>query len=400
MKKLFNRLSIGSHKFSYAFWQEIKNMLSDSAVIFSLFIISYVVAFGYTYLYSHEVVQDVPIVVVDQCQTNESRQLIQMIDASETASVTYRVTDFGQAQELFYNRKAHGIVVIPSDFSKKLFQKQRPSVSGYYDTSYFLYYKQVYKSVATAIAFMNAGIELKSLTSKNASTDQALNSINAVKPQVVTLFNPNSGYATFAMPMVYLIIIQTLLLTSIGLLGGTIREKNEYLNAHYRIRNFIDAFWVIAGKATSYLLVCLLYITIILGIVMPLFDIPQRGNIFEIYLFLVPFLLSISFLGLWIIRFFKHREDAVMTISFSSIPAMVLSGVSWPVEAFPLFFQWIAQLIPTTLGVKGFLSLTQGGASLYDIQDIFVKMWILCGVYLVLSIISTLRVKKKLEHAK
>ncbi len=375
------------NRFSHTFYQEFKRIFSDSAVWVSFFVISVVVAFAYTYVYSNEVLEDTPIVVVDECRSAESRQLIRMINATEQVSVTEMATDLSQAKELFYQGKVHGIVVIPKDFSQKIFQKMRPSVSGYYDTAYFLYYKQVYKAVATSIAYMNAGIELKGLTAKGMSTDQAQNTMSAVKAQVVTLFNPNGGYATFAMPMVYLIIIQTLLLTGIGLLGGTAREQQEFSHNHYNIRTLYDSVLVLAGKAICYLLVALLYIAIVLEIIMPAFHIPQRSNAWEVYLFLIPFFLSIAFLGLCLIRFFKHREDAVMTISFSSIPALLLSGVSWPVEAFPKLLQIVSEFIPSTAGIKGFIAMTQGGASLLDIQDIYLKMWGLCLFYLVISVI-------------
>ncbi len=383
------------NRFSHTFYQEFKRIFSDSAVWVSFFVISVVVAFAYTYVYSNEVLEDTPIVVVDECRSAESRQLIRMINATEQVSVTEMTTDLNQAKELFYQGKVHGIVVIPKDFSQKIFQKMRPSVSGYYDTAYFLYYKQVYKAVATSIAYMNAGIELKGLTARGMSTDQAQNTMSAVKAQVVTLFNPNGGYATFAMPMVYLIIIQTLLLTGIGLLGGTAREQQEFSHNHYNIRTLYDSVLVLAGKAICYLLVALLYIAIVLEIIMPAFHIPQRSNAWEVYLFLIPFFLSIAFLGLCLIRFFKHREDAVMTISFSSIPALLLSGVSWPVEAFPKLLQIVSEFIPSTAGIKGFIAMTQGGASLLDTQDIYLKMWGLCLFYLLLSVLFFRKFLKK-----
>lgn len=374
-------------RISYVYVQELKRIFSDSAVWTSLFIISILVAWAYTYVYSYEVVQDAPIAVVDECRTAESRQLIRMIDASEQVSIRETPTDLSTARELFYEGKVHGIIVIPRDFSEKVFKKMHPSVSGYYDVAYFLYYKQVYKAVATSIAYMNAGIELKGLTAQGKSTDEAMNTMSAIKADVVTLFNPNGGYATFAMPMVYLLIIQTLLLTGIGLLGGTSREKQEFLPNRLSFRSVRDIIATLIGKAGSYLTVALIYITIVLGILMPAFGIPQRANLWEVYLFLLPFLLSVSFMGLSLIRFFKHREDAVMIISFTSIPFLILSGISWPVESFPKSLQVIAQFIPSTSGIRGFVSMTQGGASLIDIQDIHLKMWGICLLYFVLSVV-------------
>ena len=184
------------NRFLYTFISEFGRIFSDSAVWISVFVISLVVAMGYTYVYSHEVPTDVPIAVVDECKSTESRQLIRMIESTEQVMVSHQPADFQEAKELFYQGKIHGIVVIPKDFSHKLFQKQRPAVSGYYDTAYFLYYKQVYKAVATSLGYMNAGIELKGLTAKGMSESQAQNTMQPIQSKVVTLFNPSGGYAT------------------------------------------------------------------------------------------------------------------------------------------------------------------------------------------------------------
>ncbi|ATA75105.1 ABC transporter permease [Capnocytophaga canis] len=383
---------------TYAYMQEMKRIISDSAVWASFFIISIIVAWAYTYVYSYEVTNDVHIAVVDECRTSESRQLIRMINATEQVSVSESPSDFDAARELFYQGKVHGIVVIPRDFSEKIYKKMRPSVSGYYDVAYFIYYKQVYKAVATSIAYMNAGIELKGLTAQGISNHQAMNTIKAINAQTVTLFNPNGGYATFAMPMVYLLIIQTLLLTGIGLLGGTQREKKEFLQNHYTVRTIRGVIATLLGKAGSYLTIALLYITIVLGIIMPFFDIPQRAKLIDVYLFMLPFFLSVAFMGLFLIRFFKHREDAVMTISFTSIPFLILSGISWPVESLPKLLQFLSQFIPSTTAIKGFVSLTQGGVALTDIHDMYLKMWLICLFYFVLCVFFFNSYRKKNEN--
>lgn len=380
---------------TFAYMQEFRRIISDSAVWVSLFIISIVVAWTYTYVYSYEVTNEVPIAVVDECRSTESRQLIRMINATEQVLVSHIPSDFDHARELFYQGKIHGIVVIPSDFSEKIYKKSQPSVSGYYDVAYFIYYKQVYKAVATSIAYMNAGIELKSLTAQGFSNHQAMNAIKAINAKSVTLFNPNGGYATFAMPMVYLLIIQTLLLTGIGLLGGTQREKKEFLQNHYTIRSIRGIIGTLLGKSGSYLTIALLYITIVLGIIMPFFNIPQRTQITDLYLFLLPFFLSVIFMGIFLIRFFKHREDAVMTISFTSIPFLILSGISWATESLPKPLQFISEFIPSTTAIKGFVSLTQAGASLTDIHSMYLKMWVLCLFYFVLCVFFFNSYRKK-----
>lgn len=379
------------------FRNEFQKMFSDRAVLASFFVLSVLVAVLYSYVYSREITTDTPIAVVDECRTAESRQLIRMLDATEQVAVTESPADFKAAEKLFYNQEVKGIVLIPKDFSEKIYRKEQPSVSGYYDVSYFPYYKQVYKAVATTVAYLNGGIELKGLTAQGMSEAQASDTMSAIKAESVTLFNPNAGYGMFLMPMVFMIIIQTLLLTGIGLLGGTQREKGIAISGN---GSLLETLHIVLGKASSYLVVGLLYISIVLWIVIPSFNLPQRGNLTDIYGFLLPYLLSLSFLGLWLVRFFKHREDVVLTISFTSIPVAMLSGVSWPVEAFPSVLRYLAELVPSTHAVKGFVALSQSGVKLSEIQELYTKMWLLCLFYFILTMIFYHRWGKQMESKK
>lgn len=381
-----------NNSFLNIFRNEFQKMFSDRAVLASFFILSVLVAVLYSYVYSKQITTDTPIAVVDECRTAESRQFIRMLDATEQVAVTESPTDFSEAESLFHNHTVKGIVVIPKDFSQKIYRKERPSVSGYYDVAYFPYYKQVYKAVATTVAYLNGGIELKGLTAQGMSEAQASDTMSAIKGESVTLFNPNAGYGMFLMPMVFMIIIQTLLLTGIGLLGGTQREKGIL---HFSNGSLWTTLNIILGKASCYLVVGLLYISIVLWIVIPGFNLPLRGNFWDMYLFLLPYLLTLSFLGLWLVRFFKRREDVMLTISFTSIPVAMLSGVSWPVEAFPTALRYLAELIPSTHAVKGFVALSQSGATLAEIHDIYSKMWLLCLLYFVFTVIFYCRLGNK-----
>lgn len=364
--------------------KEFSIIRNDFAVIFSFFVISIAVALLYTYVYSKEVLQDLPIVVVDKDATAESRILIRMIDDTEQINVVHKVADFSEALELFKREKVRAIVTIPLHFSEELFHNNQPVVSLYCDASYILYYKQIYKGVKMATSYLNAGVNTQKLIAEGLSETQALGEVQAVKPVTVALYNPNSGYGIFVMPIIYLVIIQTTMLMGIGLLGGTARENRNVDTLQTRGRRIT----LILGKATSYTIIGLFVLFIISCVVQPLFGMHQRGNILGYFIFLFPYILGISFLGLFLVRFFKYREDAVMTIVLTSIPAVLLSGVSWPTEKIPSLLLYLAKLIPSTGAGKGFIALSQAGATLGQVIDIWLQMWCLCFLYFVLALLS------------
>lgn len=381
-------------KFIQSWIREYRAIFSDTAVIVSFFVISIVVAFAYTYLYSNQVLQELPVVVVDNDATTESRKIIRMIDQTPQVNIAHNATEIGEAKQLFQAQKVKAIIVIPQYFAKDVSRAMQPSLSVYSDASYMLYYKQVFQAIKMAVGYFNAGVEIKKMTAKGMSTVEALRTRQPVNPNVIHLYNSGGGYASFVMPMVYLIIIQTTMLTGIGLLGGTAREKKSLKYRLVHARNKIDTIFITLGKAIAYSSIGFFVMFIILGFTYPMFGIPQRGKVCDILLFLLPGILAIAFLGILLNAFFKHREDAVMTILFTSIPAMLLCGISWPTSEMPLFLQGVSKLVPTTISTKGFIAITQSGADLLTVKDWWLQMWGLCFFYFLLAVLA----EKKIEN--
>jgi ABC-2 type transport system permease protein len=384
-------------KMWYALKNEYRFMFRDVAVVFSMLFIAIVISFVYTYIYSRQVLSGLPVVVVDHDQTTESRLLTRMLDATPQADAAFVVSDFSEAEVLFDEGKARGIVVIPSHFGRDLNRQAQPSVSVFADASYILYYKQVYKAMSLVVSYMNAGVEIKKLKAKGDSERESKQNASPVQAKIVGLFNPDSGYAIFVMPAVFLVIIQTTMLTGIGLLGGTFRERKRFANAHTEVTNIFDAIAIVLGKALAYTSVGLFVFTVIVGMVLPLFDMPQRGNILDLYLYVLPYILAISFLGITLNRFFRHREDAVMTIIFTSIPVLLLCGVSWPQGEIPSFLAGLSQIIPSSAATKGFVAISQAGSRLMEVEDVWLHVWGLCAFYFILSVLT---MKRLLKEAK
>ncbi len=382
-------------KFSYSLKSEYSFIFKDVAVLFSILIVPILISFVYSYIYSHQVIQDLPIAVVDQDNTTESRTLTRMMDATEPINTSYVVSNFSEAEELYDKGIVRGIITIPYHFGRDLNRKDQPYVSVYADASYILYYKQVFKAASLAFSYMNAGIELKVQKAKGNSPDQAHKAIQPIQSKVVQMYNPNSGYAIFVMPAVFLVIIQTTLLTGIGLLGGTFREKKKFHNVHMEVHNLVDAIAVVLGKAAAYASIGFFVLFIIVGLVLPSFDIPQRGNVVELFMYALPYILCVSFLGITLNRFFRHREDAAMTIIFTSIPVLLICGVSWPENEIPILLKGLSKVIPSALTTKGFVAISQAGSALADVKDLWLETWALCSFYFVLAIYSMKRLVRK-----
>ena len=335
MKAFRKYIYQSSADFTRAMLWEAKYIFRDKAVFFSFVIVAVVVSFLYTYLYSEETLQKLPIGVVDEDNTAQSRQLLRMIDVNSGVAIYSSYLNLSEAQKAFQQEQIRGIVTIPNGFSRKLQRGEQPSISVYADASYMLYYKQVLTAAKLAATYLNAGVEMKRSSAQGKLPTQAREEAMPVSPKVVSLYNPSSGYATFLIPIVLVIIFQTTILTAVGIVGGTMREGNKLRKIYPNSHSFWGALPIVMGKATTYLGFSTVILLIILGIIMPLFGIPVRSSMLSTLVFMIPFILSIVFMGLCLLNFVRRREDAIMLIMYTSLPAVMLTGFSWPSVAMP-----------------------------------------------------------------
>ncbi len=371
---------------------EFRKIFRDKGVLLIFFGAIVIYPFFYPIPYSAEVLKDVPVGVIDQSNTDSSRKLVRMIDASEIINIKTKYHGMIDAKAALIEGKIGGILLIPWDFEKKILRGEQTTVSAYCDASYFLIYRQVLRGIYYGTGAFSAGLEIKRMMANGMMQENAIASRSPLSLTSFSLFNPQGGYATYVVPAVLMLLLQQTLLIGIGMLAGTERENNS--ESSPETGNPVQQ---VIGKTISYYIIYLVHSIYIFGILFRIYKFPGKAHPFELFLFLTPFLLSAIFLALTISTLFKNREISMIILLFSSIPALFLTGFSWPKESIPEFLQLISWIIPSTAGVDGFLKMNQMGASLYDIYDNWLILSILSIVYFILAVISQSKKRKRFK---
>jgi ABC-2 type transport system permease protein len=376
--------------------KEKQLLFKDSATVEIYIVFITLVYFFYTFVYSPEIFTKLPIAYVDNDQTTISHQVRRMLNETESLDIAYDASSLEEAKQLFEAEKIHGIILIPKNFSKDLqLNGNTPSVGIYCDASYMLYYDKTFQAVNDALQAFTGELQLKQTMMSGVPMKEAIASAKPFTIISTPLYNLDEGYAIFIIPVVLIVAMQTLQLTGMGVLYGTLREQNRFSTEFAMAKTRFGYFFMTIGRSLPYLVISMLLLLIGIEIVFHIFTIPQRGNLFEVIVFLIPVVLSITFLGMCLMNFFRNREDTIMLLTVFSIPALMMGGVSYPIVAFPLWIKITGFFFPSTIGVKGFLALTQAGASLNEIQDIFIQMWGICLFYFILAVWTNRKFIKK-----
>ncbi len=294
-----------------------------------------------------------------------------------------------EAKKLFFDREIYGIVYIPSDYEEKLLGGQQAVVAIYCDASYFLMYRQVFQEVVTTIGNTGAMVEFQRLIAKGANIPQAQATTQPVIYQARNIFNPYLGYGTFVMPAIIMVIIQQTMLIGIGMIGGTWREHGLYHKLCPAGRRHMSTLPIVLGRGLVYASLYAVTCFYILGLHYRLFHYPMNGATGTILLFMAVYMAACIGLSIAVSTLFRYRENSLLFLLWTSIPLLMLSGVSYPREGIPDWLFQFGQLFPSSHGVNAFIRIQTMGASLSEVFAEIKALVILAVIYGGLACIGT-----------
>lgn len=358
---------------NFIFRHELRNIFRDEGVLVFFFLVPLAYPLLYAFIYTNEVVREVPVVVVDDCATPQSREYLRHIDATADVAVVARCRDMESARREIAARNAYGIVYVPRDFSRRLARGEQTEVSIFIDMSGMLYYKAVLTANTNVSLAMNARIKVKRAGNTTEAQDRVTE--HPIAYEEISLYNPQNGFAAFLIPAVLILIIQQTLLLGVGISAGTAREHNRFRELLPVNRHYTGLLRIVLGKSWAYLLVYLPLSVYVLGVVPRLFSLNQIGNPWDMALFVVPYLLACIFFAMTVSVLVRQRETCIMLIVFSSVPLLFLSGVSWPGSAIAPFWKVVSGFFPSTFGINGYLKLDCMGAEPAAVRKEWIALW-------------------------
>jgi len=336
----------------------IRTIVRNEAALSVLIAASIFYSLFYPTPYLHQVLREVPVVVVDRDHTPMSRTVARWVDATEGISVAGRTADLDSAQQAVRTGTLGGVVLIPKDFERHMLRHEPAALTTYADGSYLLVRSTVAGSVAAVASALSSG-----------STKRR----PPISPATWPLFNALGGYATFVVPAVFILVLQQTLL--IGM--GTLRVAERHSPA-----SDVGPVWAAIGGTVSVLVVLyLLQAAFMFLVAFRVFGLPLRAGLGTTAIFLVPFITASVLLGLAIGELFDRPESATVALVLTSIPALFLSGISFPAESQATWVRAVALALPTTFGIRGFVQIGEMGATLAETWRSWGALWVQTLVY-------------------
>jgi len=369
------------------FRAELRESFQDAGTVLIFIVAALLYPMVYSVGYVNETIRNVPIALVDLDHTSMSRQFGRMLDATEQVSIACHPGSIKEAEQLFYQQKIHGVILIPASFEKQVLSGNSSRVTVYCDAGRFLVYKQVFTAATYVTGMVNAGVEVRSSLVQGKNWNAAVTQVEKMNPQVFDVYNPSSGYATFIVPGILIIIIQQSLLVGIGLLYGKHNEQ-KYRPDLVPANTWTQGIRVLLGKSMAYTTLYLVTTLVTLVLFYHWLRFPDLSGIFAVYPLLVMYLFTISFMGLAVCSWFTKRVQALMFLVFLSPVVYFLTGVPWPLDLLPHGVRWLGYLFPTTPMLPAFIKLRIMGGGWESVKFETMVLCLQMTGYFILALVS------------
>lgn len=375
--------------FIAAFIQTLGAIFKDKGVLLMLIIAPVLYGFFYPWPYSSEVVNQVPVGIIDYDNSSLSKTLIRYSSASPQLR-TQPFNDEQDAIEAMWRDEIAGYMIIPSGLEAKVKSSQSASVSVVGNGGYFLLNKNIQMGFLKAVSTVSAGIEIKKNVAQGAYFKTAKNNTQAIPLHITPLYNQSEGYGAYVVPGVSILILQQTLLMGTALLIGTLYEQRRH---HTSARGWLGR--IAALSLIGFIMGCFYY-----GWVFSVHHYARGANLLGSLVFLAVYFPAVAALGCFLGLWFKERERSMQILIVSSLPIFFVSGYPWPIDQLPVALQYLRWLIPTSAGINTSVQLNQMGASLYDVWPrlaILVALFILYYLALLALEVSRYRRYQRLQ---
>ena len=368
---------------------ELRRIAADKGVILIFFIATLLYPLIFAAIYKEECVRNLPVAVVDDSRSDDSRRFASKLDATPEVDVCYEPNTMSEAQHLMEQRKINGIVYFPPEYARRLASGEQANLSLYCDMSSFLYYRSVYSAASATLLDEMETLQRRSYSSKGVAGIDASIKIEPIPFDDVKLFTPSAGFESFLVPALLVMVIHQSLFLGIGILMGTTVEDRRTLEMIPRRLRHKSIYRVSIGRALAYIIIYIPVVAVVLFLFPKLFGLPHIGSVGEELLFLLPFMLATIFFCMTVGSFIHHRDSGILTLFFFSLILVFLSGIVWPQDAMPDFWRHFSYLFPSTHGVQGYVRMGSMGAELRDVRFEYRMLWALAGFYFITTIILT-----------
>ena len=325
-----------------------------------------------------------PTAIVSTDNGPMARAFVAALQNSGYYRIDHVLTSEKSAEALVETGQVQFMVVIPSDFSRKLMRGEKPAILLSADAT-------------DPSAAVNAVAALYALAPQSLAHDLTgpLRSLvptpAAFEVRVHKRYNPEGLSRYNIVPgLVGTILTMTMvMLTSLAMTRERERGTMENLLA-----TPVRPSEVMVGKILPYVMIGYIQLGVILGAAFVLFDVPMVGSIAMLLAMIGVFIVANLGVGFTFSTIAKNQLQAMQMTFFFFLPSMLLSGFMFPFRAMPVWAQYVGEVLPLTHFLRIVRGILLKGNSF---EQLWPQVWPMLLFLLVAAVVALKRYRQTLD---
>src|SRR5450759_3907460 len=330
--------------------KEFIQVLRDKKLRFFLIVPPLMQLLTYGYVVNFDI-KHVALAVSDESGTMESRQLIDRFASNDWFNVKYFVKSQKELLHLVDRGDITMALWFQWDFATRMRQGKSGRLQVIVDATDSNAALIVSRYAGTVIADYNQ-LQLDRQLARKGQ-DGAGQSGLPLNIEPRAWFNPNliSRYSMVPGVIAMVVLLVSLMLTALSV----VREK-EIGTMEQILVTPIRPIELMLGKTIPFVIISLLEVAMVTALGILWFEVPFRGSFLVLLIGTMAFLFNSVGLGLLISTVSSTQQQAMMAGNLFLTPAILLSGLIFPIANMPVFFQYLTYLNP----LMYFVIVTQG----------------------------------------
>ena len=325
-------------------------------------------------------VKHLPTAVFDQSHSAESRDLLESFSASGYFDLDIYAKSFKELNSLIDNGQAKVGIVLPPNFADEVRGGRSASVQVIVDASDSMAASSAISTAMTIGQLRSQNIMIKRLESLGGRLSGLPYDIR-IRPW----YNPDFVTAFYMVPGIMGMILT---MTMVMITSMAIVREREHGTLEQLIVTPMKSWELMLGKIIPYVFVGLVQAGVALMVGILVFDLPIRGNLVELFLYTLLFIVASLSLGMLISNFSKTQMQAMQLSFFIFLPSVLLSGFMFPREAMPEFFFQLGRLLPITFYLQIMRGIVLKGVGIAALWPQVLALVIYTSIVLSVSVVK------------
>lgn len=325
-----------------------------------------------------------PTAVVSTDPGPMARAVVAALQNTGYFRIDYTGTSEAEGEALIETGQAQFLVVIPTDFSKRLIRGERPALLVSVDAT-------DPSASGNALAALNAVAGLALQHDLVGPLRPLQSTAPPYEVRIHRRYNPEGLSRYNIVPG----LIGTILtMTMVMLTGLAMTRERERGTMENLLATPVRPSEVMVGKILPYVVMGYLQLGVILLAAFALFEVPMVGSLGLLMAMIGVFIVANLAVGFTFSTVARNQLQAVQMTFFFFLPSMLLSGFMFPFRAMPVWAQWVGEVLPLTHFLRIVRGILLKGNTTTQLLP---ELWPMLAFLLVAGVVALKRYRQTLD---